>query len=222
MFIVIEGIDLIGKTSQCEMLVRHLARLGRDVSPYSFPAYGSPTGVVIGEHLRGNVALTSHLTTLLGLRMTSPHDSLVFQCLQLVDKYAAAPEISRGLATGKTVVACRWWQSAHAYGLESGLDREWVRGTCALLPRADANVLLDLDPASARRRPGASPDRLEADLALQERVRRRYLALWGCENGEPGLWAVVDAGGGAGDVHGRVLAVLKGAGVLDVPRGRSR
>jgi thymidylate kinase len=219
MFIVVEGIDLVGKSVQHGLLVEYLRRRGRLVSECSFPDYDSPTGEAIRDHLRGDVALTNQ-DDALGLSNVSSHDALAFQCLQVVDKYAVAPEISRELAEGRTVVACRWWQSAHAYGLESGLDREWVGRTVALLPRADVNVLLDLDPARARRRPGVPLDRLEARLALQERVRQRYLALWRRESGDPGFWAVVDAGGSEGEVHGRVLAVLKAAGVLDVPGGR--
>jgi thymidylate kinase len=217
MFVVVEGIDLVGKTAQHELLVEHLRRRGHLVSAYSFPAYDSPTGRAVSDYLRGELEVTTWDSDRYEAA-PSPHDALVFQCLQLADKYAAAPEISRALSEGRTVVACRWWQSAHAYGLESGLDREWVGRTCALLPRADVNVLLDLDPARARRRPGVPLDRLEARLALQERVRRRYLDLWRSENGEPGFWGVVDAGGSAGEVHGRVLAFLADVGALEVSR----
>jgi thymidylate kinase len=221
MFVVVEGIDLVGKTVQADLLAKHLRDGGSDVSSYSFPSYDSPTGRVIREHLRGNVALTVQDETL-GLPNISEHDSLVFQCLQLADKYAVAPEIEGCLAAGRKVVCCRWWQSAVAYGAETDVDAGWTRRACACLPRADVNVLLDLDPARARRRPGESPDRLEADLARQERVRQRYLDLWGRDTGEHGLWAVVDAGGTVDAVHGRLLAVLAAAGiVLSDSSGRS-
>jgi thymidylate kinase len=116
---------------------------------------------------------------------------------------------------GQTVVTCRWWQSVLAYGAESGLDEGWIRRTVHCLPRADVNVLLDLDPARARRRPGAPPDRLEADLARQEGVRRRYLDLWRRCDGEHGFWAVVCAEGGVDVVHGRILGVLEASRVFD-------
>lgn len=206
MFIVIEGIDLVGKTSQHRLLVDYLATLGRRVSSYTFPAYGTPTGDLIRDYLRGLVELR-------GRGVGPSSDELVFQCLQLADKYAAAPEISRDLAEGRTVVACRWWQSAHAYGPVAACGSGWVEMTCASLPRADVNVLLDLDPSKAGRRPGEDLDRYEADLARQSRVRQRYLDLWTDDSGEHGAWAVVDAGGSPGEVHGRVLAVLRGVGV---------
>jgi dTMP kinase len=226
MFIVVEGIDLIGKTTQHELLVQYLRSRGRTVSPYSFPDYGSPTGKVVSEHLRGRVVLDSvnvgPLTVVATRPVRSEYDSLAFQCLQLVDKYAAAPLIMADLAQGLDVVACRWWQSAYAYGLGDGLGEDWVVRTCSLLPRADVNVLLDLDPSKARRRPGALLDRLESDQARQAMLRQRYLDLWRCrDGGEEGLWAVVDAEGEAGDVHGRVLAVLGAAGIcLGGRRGR--
>jgi thymidylate kinase len=212
MFVVIEGIDLVGKTVQADMLAKHLREGGSDVASYSFPVYDSPTGRAISEHLRGNVALTVQDGTL-DLPNISEHDSLAFQCLQLADKYAAVPEIAGALAAGRTVACCRWWQSAVSYGAGTGVDADWTRRACACLPRADVNVLLDLDPSKARRRPGESPDRLEADLARQARVRQEYLDLWGRDSGEYGFWAVVDAEGGAEAVHGRLLSVLRAAGV---------
>jgi thymidylate kinase len=212
MFIIVEGIDLVGKTTQAAMMVDHLRTGGRYVVSYSLPAYDSPTGRAISDHLRANVALTVQDGTL-GLSNISEHDSLAFQCLQLADKYAVAPEISRHLAAGRDAVACRWWQSSVTYGAETGVDEGWTSRACALLPRADVNVLLDLDPAKARRRPGASLDRLEAELAQQARIRRRYLDLWQRDGGEHGLWVVVDAEGEAEEVHGRILAVLRASGV---------
>ena len=121
MFIVIEGIDLVGKTTQHEMLSRYLRDRGFDVAVHSFPAYGSPTGEVIREHLRGSVALASvdgrEGSSVSDVVAPSAHDALAFQCLQVVDKYAVATEITRELREGRTVVACRWWQSVIAYGL---------------------------------------------------------------------------------------------------------
>jgi thymidylate kinase len=222
MFIVIEGIDLVGKTAQQQMLVQHLAGLGRDVSSYSFPDYASPTGKVIHEYLGGEVAMTV-LDETLGPPTVSPHDDLAFQCLQVVDKYAAAPDILRDLRSLKTVVCCRWWQSAFAYGLEANVDADWVRRTTDLLPRADVNILLDLDPREARNRPRVSPDRLEVDLSLQTRVRQRYLDIWRRrDDREFGLWTAVDAESDPETVHGRILTILKCAGILldDSSRGR--
>jgi len=225
MFIVIEGIDLIGKTAQYDLLVQHLRGRGLDVASFSLPAYHSPTGEAIREHLRGNVALTVQDDTL-GLPSISEHDPLVFQSLQLVDKYAVAADVKLALEACQTVVCCRWWQSSYAYGVEDGFDGNWVRRTCSCLPRADVNVLLDLDPRRARRRSGESPDRLEADLARQERIRQGYLELWrvwrrGYDD-DCGLWAVVDAEGSADVVHGRILAVLRAAGIAAAGRSSGR
>jgi thymidylate kinase len=219
MFIVIEGIDLVGKTIQHAKLVQCLSGQGFDVASYSFPAYRSPTGEVIRSHLEGRVLLDSaEVGEITGVKLKpvrSEHDSLMFQCLQVVDKYAAAPKILRDLRSLKTVVCCRWWQSALAYGLEASADADWVRRTTDLLPRADVNILLDLDPCEARRRPGVSPDRLEVDLSLQSRVRQRYLDIWKRhDDRESGLWTMVDAEGDAETVHGRILTIMKCSGIL--------
>ena len=217
MFIVIEGIDLIGKTTQHGRLVQHLRGLGREVAAYSFPRYASPTGEVISDHLRGLVSLVEHK----GLQVwppRSPHDSLVFQCLQLCDRYAVSQEISAHLRAGRDVVACRWWQSALAYGVESGLDAGWLLATTACLPRADVNILLDLDPRDARRRPGETPDRLEDSVARQQRIRQRYLEMWRgafYTARESGYWAQVHAGGRVEEIHDRILGVMASARALN-------
>lgn len=221
-FIVVEGIDLVGKSTQHTLLVQRLRRRGRVVAAYSFPDYTSPAGVVLGEYLRGRVELTSWCPDVSPLELLrgdrpvasrSEHDSLAYQCLQLADKYAAAPEISTHLREGRDVACCRWWQSAYAYGLETGVDEYWVWRTCGSLPRADVNILLDIDPSRVRPRPGVALDRAEADREAQVRVRQRYLRMWSRDTGEHGLWATVDAEGSAELVHGRVLAVLATAGV---------
>lgn len=224
MFVVIEGIDLIGKTTQHEMLCKHLRDRGRDVVAYSFPMYDSPTGEVISSHLRGRVVacdlLVGEVTGVRTVPRRSAHDALVFQCLQVVDKYALVPEIMEHRRAGRTIVICRWWQSSLVYGSETVADGDWVRKTVARLPRADANILLDLDPSKARRRPGSQPDRLEDDLARQSRLRQRYLDLWRKQDSECGFWGIIDAEGSAEDVHERVVNQLYIYDRLLGPAGR--
>lgn len=216
MFIVIEGTDQVGKTEQAGRLAEWFRSLGRQVDSYSFPSRGTPTGRVAREWLGGG----SSALRAAGSDAQSSRDlAMTFQCVQLVDKYAAVPAIERSLRAGRDVVCCRWWQSAYAYGLDEGLPADWVADTCRLLvkPQADLAVLLDLDPSIARSR-SLPPDdhavrtkeldRYDLDLGKQERVRLNYSVLWGgarfsvSEVG--GLWAVVDGSGTPGEVHDRI------------------
>lgn len=208
MFIVIEGPDQVGKTEQAGRLVEYLSGLGRQVDSYSFPSRGTPTGRVVREWLGDrDIACNAGSDA-----QVSRDLAVTFQCLQLVDKYAAVPAIERGLRGGRDVVCCRWWQSAYAYGLDEGLPEDWVADSCSLLCRypPDLNVFVDLDPSvalSRSTRSVANLDRYDSDLDKQVRVRQYYLELW---RPTPrrfrnlGRWVVVDGHGTPGEVHDRI------------------
>ena len=46
--IVIEGTDCSGKETQASLLVQRLRRSGRKIERFSFPAYDTPTGRIVG------------------------------------------------------------------------------------------------------------------------------------------------------------------------------
>jgi dTMP kinase len=83
---------------------------------------------------------------------------------------------------------------------------QWAAG--GLEP--DLSVLIDVDPAEARRRlaavEGASPDRLERlDPAFHHRVRAGFTAL---AADDPGHWAVVSGAPAPDEVAREVLAAV--------------
>ena len=216
MFIVIEGPDQVGKTEQAGLLAEYLRGIDRQVDSYSFPSRGTPTGRVVREWLSDRGAVPDG--------EVSRDLAVTFQCVQLVDKYAAVPAVLRSLREDRDVVCCRWWQSAHAYGLDEGLPLDWVTDTCGLLPRADLNVLLDLSPVLAVSRGTLAPDgrslsfkamnrtfdRYDRDLGKQERVRRHYLALWGAnKTSRMTSWPVVDGSGTRAEVCDRITSLLE-------------
>ncbi|KCV70184.1 hypothetical protein, variant [Fonticula alba] len=54
LFVVFEGTDRAGKSSQIRLLHDHLASLSLDVEVLAFPDRSTPTGKVIDEYLRGS------------------------------------------------------------------------------------------------------------------------------------------------------------------------
>ena len=227
-FVVFEGGDACGKTTQVDMLHEKLSLLGVDVVKISFPRYDTPVGKLISRHLRGAVWLTD------GSVMRDPdvqyrvvpmrdrQDALVFQALQTLDKYEEAARIKEHLDRGVVVVSSRWYQSAEIYGADDGLDEGVLRRAHACLPRADVNFLLNLSAgASLALRPDLR-DRFERDADKQVRVRKRYLATWDAEYARrtfadpegPPCWPVVDCEGkAAAEVHDHVWETL-----LKVPK----
>jgi dTMP kinase len=180
-FVVFEGGDACGKTTQVAMLGEKLAGLGVPVLETSFPRYASRVGRAISRHLRGEVWLADGVRDPgrgAGKELRDLDDTLVFQALQILDKYEGAADVLRVLGSGYVVVSSRWYQSAEVYGADDGIDVGLLRRAHACLPRADVSVLLHLSSeASLALRPDLR-DRFERDRAKQDRVRQGYLDLW--------------------------------------------
>lgn len=210
-FIVIEGIDRSGKSTQTRMLVDKLTKCGLPTEMFSFPNYGSLTGKFISEHLHNKVFLLEDNLTH-GRR--SVHDALVFQCAQTCDKYAMVSKIMTVLREGNTVVCDRWWPSALIYGFDDGLDLQWLKDVHSCLPQADLNLLLDLSADEAVTRTGTSDvflDRYDRDLLKQRRLRDSYLQLWEDQGKIQGqeAWKVLTVNATPEEVHEHIVTCVK-------------
>ena len=191
-FIVLEGGEGVGKSTQAAALARHLgAVLTRE-----------PGGTAVGEALR-NLLLSSsrpapvaRAETLLMLAARAQH---------------VAEVIEPALAGGRDVVCDRYSGSTLAYqgygrGLDLGelvdLDR-WASGGRT----PDLVILLDMPVELARRRrAGTAPDRIENEGdAFLERVQAGFRELAAAS---PGRWKVVDACGEVAEVAAAVRAAV--------------
>jgi dTMP kinase len=202
-FIVLEGCDRFGKSTQVGLLAELFIKCGFKTRVFTFPNYSSLTGKVIDDHLHEKLSLRHPNGSL------CYQDGLVFQCVQTADKYAVAGQIIQALRNEEIVICGRWWQSAFVYGLDDGLDEKWLRDVHDCLPRADLNILLDCSPDDAAARATAPGDRYERDLPKQRRLRDRYLKLWDAMGAaEPG-WKVLSAAGTIEEVHASIVASVK-------------
>ena len=206
-FIVLEGCDRFGKSTQVKLLMELFLKCGFKTRVFTFPNYGSATGKVIDDHLHDKIKVVRDV----GLygRSLDASDPLVFQCVQTADKYAVAGQIIQALRNDEIVICGRWWQSAFVYGLDDGLDEQWLRDVHDCLPKADLNILLDCSPDEAAARATEPGDRYERDLPKQRRLRDRYLKLW-AEMGaaQPG-WKVLSAAGTIEEIHASIVASVK-------------
>jgi dTMP kinase len=198
-FIVLEGIDGVGKTTQVALLAEWL---GACEVPHVLVR--EPGGTPLGESIRELVLGRTELDV-------SPRSELL---LLLAARAALVSDVLRpALAEGKTVVGDRFALSTLAYqAYGRGIDLEQVRraldvATDGLQP--DLYVLLDLqlDEALTRRSSGGSaPDRIEREgEAFRVAVRDGYLALAESEKGVE----VVSAEGSPEEVHRRIRNLLE-------------
>ena len=187
MFIVLEGLDGAGKSTQIRMLRQLFADRGVESEYVHFPRFDSPVyGQLIARFLRGEFG---------GVQEVDPYlVALIFAG----DRADAAPQIRQWLAEGKAVVLDRYVYSNVGFQcakLPAGEERDRLAdGIVNLefghnaLPRPDLSLFLDVPFAFTERklsevREGDDRDYLqggqdihEASLQLQQDVRSVYLA----------------------------------------------
>ena len=198
MHICIEGTDGAGKATQARLLAERL----QPSVLFSFHRYDTPLGALIKRHLMGEVLLTEPapsnttivstngmVSTLIANGQKAPEDSLMFQCLATIDKYDAANDIRAAQAEGKHIICDRYTQSALAYGMADGLDKEWLKRIQSSLPVPDLNLFIDVTEEEALRRRPQLRDRYERDREKQRVVRRMYQDVWSM--GLSGRWVTI-------------------------------
>lgn len=183
LWITLEGGDGSGKTTQAALLEEWLQGRGHRTVRTREPG-GSEVGVLIRDivlHHRGDVAPRA--------------EALLYAADRA---HHVATVVRPALDRGDIVIQDRYLDSSVAYqGAGRVLDPQEIRELSlwaaeGALP--DLTVLLDLDPASARRRLDSADkpfDRLEAEREeFHARVRAAFLAL---AEAEPERFLVIDA-----------------------------
>ena len=152
MFIVFEGVDGAGKTTQLNSLVQWLRQRQHDVVTCK-----DPGSTALGEQLRA-ILLGKHETP---ISMRAEMMLFTTARTQLVDEIVR-PALDRG----QTVVLDRYLFSTVVYqGYAGHLDAEDIRkvnhvATAGLMP--DLTFILDLPLETALQRLGSSLDRMES------------------------------------------------------------
>jgi dTMP kinase len=170
-FIVLEGIDGAGTTTQTARLADALRARGMRVRTTREPSDG-PIGVLIRQVLTGRLVLPGATPSPLGWETLAA----LFAADRL-DHVAA--EISPTLGEGTVVISDRYDASSVAYqGVTAGDDAvlAWILALNARARRPDLTVVLDVSPevALARRTARAGRPEIFDDDALQARLAAFY------------------------------------------------
>jgi len=193
--IVFEGLDFTGKSTQVEILGKHLQEIGFPVTTTR-----EPGGTALGEGVR-RVILANEHTELLPLSELA----LFITCRAQL----SAEVIEPALNTGHVVVSSRYRLSSLAYqGYGRGLDLALIERLNEIATsgrQPDLTFLLDLSAEEALKRRGKVRDRIEQeDLEFYRRVRTGYLDLT-C--GDPRVH-LLDATGSIDEIANRVTRTL--------------
>ncbi|MFI3318268.1 MAG: dTMP kinase [Rikenellaceae bacterium] len=186
MFIVLEGLDGAGKSTQIEMLREKLKARGVESEYLHFPRFDAPIyGEMIARFLRGELGALSEVNPYL------------VAMLYAGDRADAAAMIRSWLDEGKAVILDRYVYSNVGYQcakVENEAERAELRDWILNLefehykiPRADISIFLDVPFAFTAAKLAATregddrgylkgkKDIHESSLTLQQRVREVYL-----------------------------------------------
>lgn len=191
LFIVLEGIDGSGTTTQAKRLAEAMRGLGRKVHPTKEPTDGK-IGQVLREFLKGQHNL-KHINETMALLFAA--DRLVH-----VDQ-----EIMPQLDAGVDVISDRYVMSSWVYqGLS--LPDQWIMQLNQFAKLPDLTIVLDLGEEDAERRRvlrGEASEIFETS-DQQVRLRKRYLKL-----AEAQRAAIVDGTGEVEVVTERIMSIVR-------------
>lgn len=204
-FITFEGIEGCGKSTQLDLLKRHIEGKGRSVLTVR-----EPGGTLLGEKVR----------TILLNSAEEPIDPWAELFLyEACRAQLVANVIKPALGAGKVVISDRFFDSTLAYqgygrGLDKGSIEELNRlASGGLTP--DLTLVIDCDPEVGLKRAlsriasvkGLKEDRFEMeDIEFHKKVREGYLRA--AEKNE--RIKVLDGSGEISTVHRRICDIIDG------------
>lgn len=229
-FIVIEGMDRAGKTTQAALLRDRLAAASaRPVELIKFPDRTTAIGTMIDAYLRSATEL----------------DDRAIHLLFSANRWECAARIEAALAQGTTLVCDRYAFSGIAFSAAKPAladQFEWCATPDTGLPAPDVALFLDVAPQTAAARGGYGLERYERE-DVQRAVRAVFARIGASANSSSGPsslssdntlstgpmlgrarnWRVVDAGETVERVAAAVWAAVEGAALTDgteAPLGR--
>ena len=145
-FILLEGVDRCGKTTQSQRLLNRLLAAGCAAVAMRFPDRTTATGSIINNYLQ----TPSHQL-----------DDRAIHLLFSANRWEAASALAEHLRQGTTVVCDRYAYSGVAFSAakvdangDSILDLEWCQAPDRGLPAPDCVIFLDLTVEDAELRGG--------------------------------------------------------------------
>eukprot|EP01121_Diplochlamys_sp_Union-15-3_P001693 TRINITY_DN11479_c0_g1_i1.p1 TRINITY_DN11479_c0_g1~~TRINITY_DN11479_c0_g1_i1.p1 ORF type:complete len:262 (-),score=51.24 TRINITY_DN11479_c0_g1_i1:43-750(-) len=182
-FIVFEGPDKGGKTTQSTELHRVLNEKKLASTLLRFPDRTTPIGKILNDYLRNNSNLNDQAIHL----------------LFSANRWEAKDKLLSSLESGTNVIVDRYAFSGVAFSAAKGVDLNWCKSSDKGLPEPDLVIYLDVSPNEAKNRGNFGEERYEKE-EMQNRVSKIYL-----ENLKDYNWEIVNANRSVEEVKKEVL-----------------
>ncbi|KAG4301130.1 hypothetical protein PCANB_002512 [Pneumocystis canis] len=175
-FLVIEGPDHSGKTTQCELLAKEFRMKNLPVKIQKFPDRSTEIGKIIDLYLLGQLDLEDHAIHL----------------LFSANRWEISQNIRKNLEEGVFVIADRYIYSGIAFSAAKGLDINWCWAPEKGLPLPDGIIYLDVYQEIASQRLNYGTERYETDT-MQENVRSIFKNIFERHCSKYCSWYWIDA-----------------------------
>ncbi|WVQ71242.1 thymidylate kinase [Cryptococcus sp. DSM 104548] len=192
-FIVFEGLDRCGKSTQVDRLVGQLEKQGRKARLQKFPDRTTQIGKMIDAYLQSKAEMDDHAIHL----------------LFSANRWECAEGIKRDLAAGITVIADRYAFSGIAFSAAKGLPFDFCLQPDTALPLPDLTLYLTLSPAAAAKRSAFGNERYET-VGMQQAVREQFKLVQAqvVERHGAERWVEVSAEGTVEEVGERIGGIV--------------
>ncbi|XP_014222377.1 thymidylate kinase [Trichogramma pretiosum] len=188
-FIVFEGLDRAGKSTQVSMLTDALRARGVAVQKQSFPDRSTAIGKLIDDYLTKKVEFSPEAAHL----------------LFSANRWECKDRLIKSLEEGTTLVVDRYAASGAAYAAaNSGQTLEWCSQPDRGLPAPDLVVFLRVAEEEQQKRANWGEERFER-VETQRKIGKNFDRL-----ADPRTWFGVDAQRDKAAIHAEILErVLK-------------
>lgn len=188
LFIILYGVNNLGKTTQAKLLVEKLNKEGHPVKYIKYPQYDVlPSGPMINDYLRGGNPLQ------LSFRE--------FQILNVLNRTQFEPILKAKLESGTHIVSEDYVGSGLGWGIGAGVDADFLKKLNSHLLKEDIVFLFD------GKRFGEAKEAVhqyEQNDNLTERARVAHMQL-----AQEYHWTIINANDSIENIHGLLWAHLK-------------
>ncbi|DBA01676.1 TPA: hypothetical protein N0F65_010327 [Lagenidium giganteum] len=189
-FLLFEGVDRCGKTTQTKKLYEAWKNKGLQAELLHFP----DRSTAIGK------SINSYLTT------SEVMDDRAIHLLFSANRWEAASKITSLLESGVNIVMDRYSFSGVAFSAaKPGMNLEWCWHPEIGLPRPDAVIFLDIPVEKASKRADFGQERYET-TDFQKKVYKNFYDIMDLDDRK---WTVLDAAQTIEQVHERVMEIAE-------------